>query len=259
MKGLRFLRGDGLSLTLGAPVPIMPPGLGIFGGRRASESSLTMKKIFVLIILAMYPLVQPAGAQVDILPHSPGGWDSAFVVNQTEGERREAALVAGEAIYVSIAWEEANRIAVPDFSKRLLLDGEEIYSSVGDLGSGYKYWDSYNIGTLDPGTYELRFELDDADVIPESDEDNNALAKTIEVLDASSLPDLAPYPPSGWDDPIVSAGTTGSNKHGPVYDGDNLYVNFAVINQGLADASIVRGRVFLNGEFQRNLTFPACL
>lgn len=51
------------------------------------------------------------------------------------------------------------------------------------------------------------------------------------ILD--QLPNLKPYKPSGWSDPLVISKTTGTNSDdSPLYDIDLLYVDWAVMNNG---------------------------
>jgi M6 family metalloprotease-like protein len=60
-------------------------------------------------------------------------------------------------------------------------------------------------------------------------------------LTSTARPDLQPYKPSGWSDPIVVANKTGTNKDSSaLFASDTLYVDCAILN----DTSVAIGKPF---------------
>lgn len=66
---------------------------------------------------------------------------------------------------------------------------------------------------------------------------------------SQSLPNLTPYQVSGWSDKVVVSSTTGtSTDGGPLKTTDNLYVDWAVINNGsAATASTFYTKLYVDG------------
>lgn len=76
---------------------------------------------------------------------------------------------------------------------------------------------------------------------------------TIQISNVQTLPNLAPYKPSGWSDNIVVSTTTGTHTDGTQMNSDQtLYLDWAVAN--FSTASVTKEfsvRVFIDGELFR--------
>jgi hypothetical protein len=48
--------------------------------------------------------------------------------------------------------------------------------------------------------------------------------------------DLAPYQPSGWSDAIVASASSGTNTDSTIYRNETVYFDYAIANNGTADA-----------------------
>ena len=68
---------------------------------------------------------------------------------------------------------------------------------------------------------------------------------------AFALPNLAPYLPSGWSDKIVVSTTTiTTTDNSPLYTTDNLYVDWAVVNNGASAATAYYVYLYVDGEYK---------
>ena len=92
------------------------------------------------------------------------------------------------------------------------------------------------MGSIAAGTYYVLAEVDNGSVVTESNETNNVIVGNQVTVSAKiSPPNLTPYQPSGWSDKIVVSNVTGTNTDSdPLYTTDNLYVDWAVTNNGAA-------------------------
>ena len=54
------------------------------------------------------------------------------------------------------------------------------------------------------------------------------------IIYGADKPNLAPYKPSGWSDKIVVSSRTGTTVDSTLHPEDNLYIDWAVINDGSA-------------------------
>lgn len=103
--------------------------------------------------------------------------------------------------------------------------------------AGGNYW----IGVI--------LDIDDADA---SNNDTDGQDASPISLDAVTQPDLEPHRPSGWDDTLVIATESGTSVSSHViYDDDDLYVDYAVINSGSADAAAFRYGLYLDGTLRK--------
>jgi hypothetical protein len=75
-----------------------------------------------------------------------------------------------------------------------------------------------------------------------------------------SLPNLTPYQPSGWSDKIVVTNQAEAGSpidSNPLYTTDNLYVNFAVINNGAASTGTTfYARLYVDGSIINTYSSP---
>jgi hypothetical protein len=74
-----------------------------------------------------------------------------------------------------------------------------------------------------------------------------------DILITGSLPNLAPYRPSGWSDKVVVSKTTGTSVDSTPYTtGDTLYIDWAVINNGsVAITTYFTNELYLDGVLLR--------
>ncbi len=95
-------------------------------------------------------------------------------------------------------------------------------------------------------------------VVKESSETDNSYTKTITVQ-AAPKPNLTPYQPGGWSNKIVvskAAGTTTDAT--PLYSTDDLYVNWALINNGAAAiTNLFYSKLYIDGILKSTWNTPS--
>lgn len=178
----------------------------------------------------------------DLIPYTPRGWSDKIVVSKETGNNTDdSPIYPTDNLYVD--WSVVNNGGPTgaSFTSRLYLDGallNTIWTTPSPMNAGTSYDVlDYNLGTLAAGTHTLRLVVDFDRTITESNESNNEYTKTFTVV-SPGFPDLTPYKPSSWDDKIVVSTGTGTNSDAATIDpSDNIYIDWAVINQGAAAAS----------------------
>jgi hypothetical protein len=176
----------------------------------------------------------------NLTPYQPQGWSDKIVVSNVTGTTTDAGpLTTTDTLYVN--WAVVNNSSVNilnHFQVSLYVDGGFTNSWYTDsLNAGYYvYNNDYAIGMLGAGTHTLKIVADSNREINESNKADNQYTKTITVEVASpngNLPNLTPYQPKGWSDVLVVSNSTGSRiDSNPITFQDNLYINWAVINNG---------------------------
>ena len=131
----------------------------------------------------------------DLKPFTPSGWESPLVVSMVPGQRVDGPVAAGYPVYASLAVANLGLTAAPGpVAVELRRDGQLIgaWSVPGGLSAGSYATAEDHAFTLTAGLHTLRLLLDPQDLIVESDETDNDLAKDIWVLSCDPCLELAP-------------------------------------------------------------------
>ncbi len=75
----------------------------------------------------------------------------------------------------------------------------------------------------------------DSDGSVSGDPYDGVFLDTISLTAESSLPNLTPYTPTGWDAPIVASSVAGTNTSNSLYAGQSTYIDWAVANNSSQD------------------------
>ena len=196
----------------------------------------------------------------NLTPFQPSGWSDKIVVSTITGTNTDSSpLKTTDTLYVD--WAVINNGIVgtaATFYTKLYVDGAERNSWYTDPplnGNFYAYVQDYSIGNLSAGIHTIKIVADATGTISEGNESDNEYIKTITVV-AGEQPNLMPYQPSGWSDKIVVSNTTGTNTDSnPLKTTDTLYIDWAVINNGLAaTGATFYTRLYVDGV-ERNSWF----
>ena len=194
-----------------------------------------------------------APSSPNLAPYQPSGWDGAVVAAAGTGTTRSSALYTDSPTYID--WAIVNKgtaTASGRFYACLYLDNSEIGRwYVDNLARNYYVTVkdfSYLVATA--GTHTLKLVADCTGAMNETNESDNVYERRFTWTDRANL---RPYQPSGWDAPIVPAGSKGGTIVTPLVAGRPAYIDWAIVNNGRATA---KGRFYSclyldNREIQR--------
>jgi hypothetical protein len=88
--------------------------------------------------------------------------------------------------------------------------------------------------------------------------DNDVPCPAPAQSNAAAKPNLTPYRPANWSDKIVVSTTTGTNTDaGSLTANDNLYVDWALINNGtMATSGSFTSSLYVDGSLKKSWTIP---
>lgn len=170
----------------------------------------------------------------NLLPYQPAGWDSKLVVSTTTGTNTSASsLCDDDNIYVDYAIHNSGNAAITEtFYIRLYVDGvtKATWTRAGLGANTYYTIQDYLIGTLPAGNHTLKITADVLNGVEETNEADNEFTRTILV---TTCKNLTPYKPPTWDNKLVISTVTGTNTSATgIYPNQNIFVDWAVINDG---------------------------
>ena len=204
---------------------------------------------------------ESAGTLSNLVPWALQGLSDRVVVSKSVSSTVDThALFTTDSLFAAWAVGNAGDAAASGpFFVDLLVDGAvkstmpvNVPLNPGDTASAT----GIAIGKLTSGPHTIAVKADSTNAVPESNEDDNLYAKTIDVFDPAHLPNLAPYKPQGWSDKIVVSSTKGGVTGGTSFkDTDELFVDWALTNNGTT-ATSARFSVyfFVDGLFQFDLS-----
>jgi hypothetical protein len=110
----------------------------------------------------------------------------------------------------------------------------------------------YLVGKLSAGNHTFRFVVDDNKNVIETDESDNEVSRTINVVNKN----LTPFQPSDWDDKIVVSTITGTHtSNSPIFSTQIIYLDWAVINNGSgAITETFKTSLYIDGVLKSNWT-----
>jgi hypothetical protein len=186
--------------------------------------------------------------QNNLKPYKPVSWDEPLVTSLSAGTNsNSSSFTTADAIYVDIAHINSSLATSGSFNTKLYIDGVTAYnySSNGLQANSWETVQDISTGHLSAGWHEFKLFVDPGNDITESNENDNEYVKSIYVSPA--YPDLLPYTPSGWSNPLVISNTTGtSTDAGSISTMDNVYIDAAYANISNIDASSSITRIFLD-------------
>ncbi|MDB6109675.1 MAG: hypothetical protein JWR69_1425, partial [Pedosphaera sp.] len=208
-----------------------------------------------LVALSTLLFTISAFAQANLTPYQPAGWSDKIVVSTVTGTSTDSSpLTTADTLYVDWALANFGTTGAGSFTTSLYVDGvfKHSWNSGSLAASTYTYVPDYSIGSLSAGTHTVSITADSGGTVAESNESDNTYTKTI-TIGASSLPNLAPYQPSGWSDKIVvSTGTGTSTDSSPLSTTNTLYVDWAVINNGNSAANNFSTSLYVDGVLKQS-------
>ena len=196
----------------------------------------------------------------NLTPYTPSGWSAPVVVSTTSGDTTDSSpLYTTSNLYVDWAVQNnGGSTAGGTFYTELLVDGtyKTNWSTTALTAGNYTYFTGYSLGTLSAGTHTIEIYTDYTNAVTESNESDNTYTKTITVL---ALPNLTPYTPSGWSAPVVVSTTSGgTTDSSPLYTNSNLYVDWAVTNNGGSTAGgTFYTELLVDGTYETNWSTTA--
>lgn len=178
------------------------------------------------------------GPSYNFLPYQPGDWDNKIVLSTVTGTHTSAPVIYDtQDIYVDWAClNNANDDFAGTFYTRLYVDGvlKASWSKTGLPHNTYTYFNDQNLGHLPAGTHTFRIVMDADGDVAESDETDNEYTRTFTIVNKN----LLPYQPAGWDNIIILSTETGTNTSASsICEGQNIYLDYAILNNGTAAIS----------------------
>jgi M6 family metalloprotease-like protein len=177
------------------------------------------------------------GGTVNLTPYTPAGWSDKIVVANVAGTTTDSSpLYSTDVLYIDWAALNNGTSTISSvFTTELYIDGvlQDFWLTNPPLGPGYfTYLNDYAAGPLTAGTHDIKIKIDSTNAVSESNEADNEYTRTITVL-ADTIPNLAPYKPSGWSDKIVASSVAGTHIDQNAFcTADQIYIDWAVINKG---------------------------
>lgn len=173
----------------------------------------------------------------NLLLYQRSGWDNKLVLSTVTGTNTSApAFYNNQDIYVDWSVWNNGTVAVPEtFHSKLYVDGVQKgnWFTAGLAANYTAYIADHNIGKLAIGNHTIRIVIDADSEVDESNEADNSYSRTIYVGPSYNL---TAFQPGGWDNKIVLSTVTGTNTSASqIFDNQNIYVDWAAINNALND------------------------
>ncbi len=200
------------------------------------------------------------GVLPDLQPFPLAGWSSPLVLATHSGAVVDAASISSaDTVYLDAAVMNTGEVTTTTaYKTTITLDGKTLYNFTDGAGLAVNnayYSLSLNLGKLAAGSHTLTMVADPGNTVTEINEANNSYTRVFTVT-APSLPDLAPYKPTGWSAPLVVSTAKGvTTDPAKISTTDTLYVNAAYINDGLADIT-ANYTTIVQLDGKTVLTFP---
>lgn len=188
----------------------------------------------------------------DLTIYQPAGWQDKVVVSTNAGDHVDDAVIySDQDIFLDYGIANIGTGNAGAFATQCFVDGVLKNSwPTSSLAAGANAAVSdYNIGKLSAGAHSIKFTVDAAGAITESNEGNNNRTRAITVLTRGQA-DLNLALPAGWSDKMIVS-TTGDNlDDSPIYNDQNIYIDFAVANIGSADAGTSTTQLWVDGSLK---------
>ena len=226
--------------------------------------------------LVEVPTVSPTpelAPDFNLKPKTPGGWRAPLLVANKAGVQDNTELFTDADVFISWAITNEGPSDVETlFFVDLTLDGivlerwRNTKLPAGFVGSVPDWRKLLEKANPTPGKHTLGIVVDPTNLVPESDETDNAYEEefiwspgpnAVEPTPVPNrLPDLRPSAPAGWDAALIATSYQGDSKTGPLSVDSTTYVKLGLENIGIASvADDVRAHLLLDGMMVRELTW----
>ena len=183
----------------------------------------------------------------NLVPYTPSGWSNPIVPAPVTGTTTTGTLTGGKVAYIDYAYKNAGTAtASGTIITCLYLDGTEIRrSSVTNLAVNvYGFTKDFAYTVATPGNHTLKIKTDCTNVIAESNENDNVFEKTFYWQG----PNLVPYTPSGWSEPIVVSYLKNTSASSALYATLPAYFDYAIKNSGeISSSATIYHCLYLDG------------
>jgi subtilase family serine protease len=171
----------------------------------------------------------------NLLQYQPVGWDNKIVLSTVTGTYTSAtSFCEDDPVYLDYSILNNGSATIPEtFYVRLYVDGvaKATWTRTGLGDNTYYTIQDFSLGILSAGSHTLKIVADVSDNVDETSEADNEYSRTITV---TTCKNLTPYQPAAWDNKIVlSTGTGTYTSSSPIYDNQPIYLDWAVINNGV--------------------------
>ncbi len=160
--------------------------------------------------------------KANLSPYIPLGWESQLVLSNLQGTKNDTELTVDSEVFVNWAVANASAANIEQvFFVDLLFDGITIarWRNEGLPSNSIVSIDAWHrlpmLTSITPGVHKLTLIIDPTDLVEETNENDNLIVKDFVWLSSNlsnpteakneRLPDLAPFTPKGWSNPIVTS------------------------------------------------------
>ena len=186
----------------------------------------------------------------NVTPYQPSGWDNKIVLSHNTGDHTsESSFFNNLDLYVDWAIQNIGASTITEtFHTKLYVDGvlKNTWTTIGLAAGSWANVSDYNIGKLAIGSHTIQVVTDSNGEVVETNEGDNSYSRTISVGPSYNL---LPYQPGGWDNKLVISAAPGTNTSTAlIFDTDNIYVDWSVLNNGYNDfTTTFYVRLFIDG------------
>jgi len=179
----------------------------------------------------------------NLVPYQRDGWDDKIVLSTVMGTNTSAAVFYDNQI-IYVDWAAINNGTCDiseSFSTKVYVDNVEVsVLEIQELGADYSLSKpDIAIGPLTPGMHTIKLDCDANSNVSETNESDNEYSRSISVITQNCANvNITPDQPAGWDDKIVLSTVTETNiSASAFFDNQNIYLDWALINNGTCDIS----------------------
>jgi len=178
-----------------------------------------------------------SNALPNLTPYKPSSWEDKIIVSNIEGTNSNNTIYNEETAYIDYAYLNNGDTDINQkFYLELYINDERVRRAYNeDLQQNYYgYHEDFEHIFSEPGTYSIKLICDADNNVDELDETDNTFTRNKLVL-SPQKPNVAPHQPKGWDNIIIVSNKMGTNTQDTIYAGEKAYIDYAYINNGLAD------------------------
>jgi len=200
----------------------------------------------------------------NLTPFRPDGWDDKIVIsNKTGTQTNISTIYSDENVYIDWAIINNGSITIDKkYYTRLYLDNtlKGNWYTTSLKPNWYNYLKDFNIGRLAAGNYKIKIIADETNTISESSESDNQYY-VYKSIKSRGKPNLTPFKPGGWSSQIVVSNKTGSTTDASnIYSNENVYVDWAVINNGsLSTGTKFYSKLYVDNTLKETWQTPSPL
>jgi len=200
----------------------------------------------------------------NLTPFRPDEWSDKIVVSNVSGTfSNSSTIYSDENVYIDWAVINNGSVTINNkFYTKLYVDNTLKYSwySTSLQPNWYTYVKDYNIGHLSASSHTIKIITDATNTVTESKENDNEYS-VYKSIKSRGKPNLSPYKPGGWSNPIVISNRTGTYSDcTTIYSNENIYVDWAVVNNGAIQTSTkFYTKFYINNSLKNTWNTPSPL